>query len=272
MEYNYWEAETSGQSSGCGYNNSDYGKPCVTASLSTAQALGQASYSGFDFSAEWFIVEGSTRPFLRSEWSETIGNAHQLQLMAMDLTSNYTLADNIDFGTTLTDDSRLDMWATSAGEGAGFAPIGDSNAGAFIRQIDGKGHAIRGLRINRPGTGQIGLIGYLGDGGHVRGIGVEGGSIRGSYSSGGLVGDNRGGTVERSYSTADVSGGNNVGGLVGNMFPGVVRQSYATGDVTGMYAVGGLVGRADWGVWSRILTPSGPSRGARKSTGWSGGM
>ncbi|WP_308737552.1 GLUG motif-containing protein, partial [Paenibacillus sp. AR247] len=50
-----------------------------------------------------------------------------------------------------------------------------------------------------------------------------------------------------SYSTADISGGDNVGGLVGNMYPGVVRQSYATGAVTGTYAVGGLVGRADLG-------------------------
>lgn len=247
MEYNYWDAETSGQSNGCGYNNDAYGVPCVADSLTTAQALGQANYSGFDFSADWFMVEGSTRPFLRSEWSQTVGNAHQLQLMAMDLTADYTLADNIDFGTTFSDDSRADMWATSAGEGAGFAPIGDSNAGAFVGQIDGKGHAIHDLIIDRPETGLIGLIGYLGEGGLVRGIGVEGGSIRGSFSSGGLVGDNRGGTVERSYSTADVSGGNNVGGLVGNMFPGVVRQSYATGDITGTNAVGGLVGRADLG-------------------------
>lgn len=247
MEDNYWDADTSGQAVGCGFNNDAYGVPCAATMLTTAQALAQASYAGFDFAADWYMADGATRPFLRSEWSSTVGNAHQLQLMAMDLTADYSLAGDIAFGTTFTDDSRSDMWATSAGAGAGFAPIGDENAGAFVGRIDGKGHAVRGLLVNRPGTGQVGLIGYLGDGGLVRAIGVEGGSMRGSYSTGGLVGDNRGGTVELSYSTADVSGGNKVGGLVGNMLPGVVRQSYATGEVSGTNAVGGLVGCADLG-------------------------
>ncbi|MDF2657836.1 MAG: filamentous hemagglutinin outer membrane protein [Paenibacillus sp.] len=247
MEYNYWDAETSGQSSGCGYNNDDYGGFCVAASLMTAQALSQASYSGFDFTADWFMVDGATRPFHRTEWSRAIGNAHQLQLMAMDPSAGYALAGNIDFGTTFTDGSRADMWATSVGAGAGFAPVGDPALGPFVGRIDGKGHVVRGLIINRPGAGQVGLIGYLGAGGLVRDIGVDGGSIRGGSSTGGLVGDNSGGTVELAFSTADVSGGNNVGGLVGNMFPGVVRQSYSTGDVSGSYAVGGLVGRADLG-------------------------
>ncbi|MET3849245.1 S-layer homology domain-containing protein [Paenibacillus sp. OAE614] len=247
MENNYWDSETSGQSSGCSYNNDDYGVECVVTKLTTAQALGQASYTGFDFDADWFMVDGSTRPFLRSEWSQTISNVHQLQLMAMDPTANYTLADNIDFGNLFKDDNRADMWGTSDDQGAGFAPVGDSVLRAFTGRLDGQGYAVRGLIINRPDTGQVGLIGYLGDGGLVRSIGVDGGSVRGGYSSGGLVGDIGGGTVELSYSSADVSGIDNVGGLVGKMLPGVVKQSYATGAVTGTYAVGGLVGRADLG-------------------------
>jgi len=38
------------------------------------------------------MVEGNTRPFLRSEYSTQITNAHQLQLMLLDLGANYTLA------------------------------------------------------------------------------------------------------------------------------------------------------------------------------------
>lgn len=247
MESNYWDADSSGLADGCGYNNDDYGVPCVAVSLTTAEALSQASYAGLDFAADWFMLEGSTRPFLRAEWSQVIGNAHQLQLMAMDLTASYSLADDMDFGTVFTDDSRADMWATSAGAGAGFAPIGDATLGPFTGQLVGQGHAVRGLIINRPGTGQVGLLGHLGDGGLVHGVGVEGGRISGGYSSGGLIGDNRGGTVEWSYSTASVSGTDNVGGLVGNMFPGVITKSFAGGDVSGSIAVGGLVGRADLG-------------------------
>ncbi|WP_105442763.1 GLUG motif-containing protein [Paenibacillus sp. AR247] len=139
MENNYWDSETSGQSSGCSYNNDDYGVECVVTKLTTAQALGQASYTGFDFDADWFMVDGSTRPFLRSEWSQTISNVHQLQLMAMDPTANYTLANNIDFGNLFKDDSRADMWGTSDEAGAGFAPIGDSALGAFTGRLDGQG-------------------------------------------------------------------------------------------------------------------------------------
>ncbi|MGG6309245.1 S-layer homology domain-containing protein [Paenibacillus macerans] len=267
MESNYWDAETSGLADGCGYNNADYGVSCVASSLTTAEALSQANYTGLDFAADWFMIEGSSRPFLRSEWSQVIGNAHQLQLMAMDLTAAYSLAGDMDFGTVFTDDSRADMWATSAGAGAGFAPIGDATLGPFTGQLDGQGHAVRGLMINRPGTGQVGLIGYLGDGGRVHGIGVDGGRISGDYSIGGLIGDNRGGTVELSYSTASVSGIDNVGGLVGNMFPGVITKSFAGGDVSGSIAVGGLVGRADLGSLVEDAYATGSVVGASESGG-----
>ncbi|WP_178024407.1 S-layer homology domain-containing protein [uncultured Paenibacillus sp.] len=267
MESNYWDAETSGLADGCGHNNDAYGVPCVAVSLTTAEALSQAGYAGLDFAADWFMLEGSTRPFLRAEWSQDIGNAHQLQLMAMDLTAAYSLTGDMDFGTVFTDDSRGDMWATSAGAGAGFAPIGDATLGPFTGQLDGQGHAVRGLIINRPGTGQVGLIGHLGDGGFVHGVGVEGGRISGGYSSGGLIGDNRGGTVELSYSTASVSGTDNVGGLVGNMFPGMITNSFAGGDVSGSIAVGGLVGRADLGSLVEDAYATGSVVGSSESGG-----
>lgn len=268
MEGNYWDAETSGQTEGCGYFNDAYEKIfCDASSLTTVQALSQASYAGLDFAADWFMLEGSTRPFLRSEWTQVIGNAHQLQLMAMDLTASYSLADDMDFGKVFTDDSRADMWATSAGAGAGFVPVGDVTLGAFTGRIDGQGHAVRGLIINRPGTGQVGLIGYLGDGGYVHGIGVEGGRINGGYSSGGLIGDINGGTVELSYSTAKVSGIDNVGGLVGNLFPGVITKSFAGGDVSGSTAVGGLVGRADLGSLIEDAYATGSVAGSSETGG-----
>ncbi|MBW4839388.1 MAG: S-layer homology domain-containing protein, partial [Paenibacillaceae bacterium] len=267
MESNYWDAETSGLADACGFNNGDYGVPCVAVSLTSAEALSQASYAGLDFAADWFMLEGSTRPFLRAEWSQVIGNAHQLQLMAMDLTAGYTLAGDMDFGTVFTDDSRADMWATSNEDGAGFAPIGDATLGPFTGQIDGQGHAVRGLFINRPGTVQVGLIGNLGDGGHVHGIGVEGGHINGGYSSGGLIGDMSGGTVELSYSTASVSGIEKVGGLVGNMYPGVIRKSFAGGDVSGWLAVGGLVGRADLGSLIEDAYATGSVAGSSETGG-----
>ena len=86
--------------------------------------------SAFNFSnaqGTWFMVDGQTRPFLRMEYSTTIRNAHQLQLMAMDLGANYVLANNIDF-TGQFDESG--MWGAR-----GFSPVGYiSHAGGQTTQ------------------------------------------------------------------------------------------------------------------------------------------
>ncbi len=75
------------------------------------------------------------------------------------------------------------------------------------------------------------------------------GVVDGDYAVGGLVGQNGvrsradlPGYVDRSYSTARVSGGSSIGGLVGENYYGPVTQCYSTGAVAGSASVGGLVG------------------------------
>ncbi len=274
----YWDTETTGQSAACGYNSGT----CSATGLTTAQALVQSNYSDLNFTDTWFMVGGSTRPFLRSEYATTITNTHQLQLMAMDLTASYTLGREIDFGATFTDSSRADMWATSTSggtiTGAGFAPIGGNGEDwniKFIGTFDGLGHTITGLTINRPTTINIGLFGNVGTGGAVRNVGLVNGSITGDWRTGGLVGFNvgaitsayatgningdlyvgglvgynsRSGTISNAYATGLVSGSNGVGGLAGGN-DGSVSNAYATGNVSGNYYVGGLVGW-NWGTVS----------------------
>lgn len=247
----FWDSESTGQTNACN-NNSDYGISCEATELSTAQALAQSSYVGLDFNSDWFMIDGSTRPFLRSEWSASIRNAHQLQLMAMNLAADYALAGDIDFGRTFTDASRSDMWATSADDGSGFAPIGKSySAGMYNGVFDGNGHVIRDLTIARPGEDPVGLFGMIGASGSgasdtsgiVRNVGLEGGRVTGGNNTGALVGYNNAGTVESAYSTAKVAGARYVGGLVGtNGNASTVSRSYAAGDVNGVQDVGGLVG------------------------------
>jgi hypothetical protein len=60
---------------------------------------------------------------------------------------------------------------------------------------------------------------------------------------GGLVGQNSGGDILRSYATGDVDGYSKVGGLTGAN-GGSIRDSYARGAVTGDNNVGGLSGRS----------------------------
>jgi len=71
------------------------------------------------------------------------------------------------------------------------------------------------------------------------------GEVNGNDNVGGLVGQNHKGTISNSYSMGNVhsDGFGNIGGLVGvNTDDGTVEKSYSTGEVSGDRRVGGLVG------------------------------
>ncbi|MEN6426839.1 MAG: GLUG motif-containing protein [Phycisphaerales bacterium] len=97
-------------------------------------------------------------------------------------------------------------------------------------------------------------------------VGCNSGSITSCHSAGqvsgervgGLVGNNDGGSIAASSSTADVNGGQSeIGGLVGShanqiawgpggsveVHSGMIAESFSSGAVTGVYTVGGLVGK-----------------------------
>ncbi len=143
----YWDTGTSNRTNAVGTGSSD-----GITGLTTAQARSIASYAGFDFSGSegsWFMIDGQTRPFLRSEWSNVIRNTHQLQLVAMAPGGSYVLANNIDFTGQF---NEFGMWGAR-----GFASIG-SQSGAFQwdarrrrphdQQCDH--HGIRATEPHRP--------------------------------------------------------------------------------------------------------------------------
>ena len=175
--------------------------------LTTAQARSQSSYSWFDFNNDWVMFDG-TRPFLRAEWSTSIRNAHQLQLMALDPTASYTLVRDFDASETAGTNAS-GMWST-----AGFNPIGDSTS-RFTGTFDGLGHTIIGLTINRLSEDDVGLLGFA-EGATIRNVGLEGGSVTGKDNVGGLVGYLAVGTITTTYATGAVTGSDGVGGLVWN--------------------------------------------------------
>jgi filamentous hemagglutinin family protein len=209
----------------------------------------QADFAGWDFSSSssaWFMIDGFTRPFLRAEWSQTIRNAHQLQLMAMDLGANYTLANDIDLGAALANTSG--MWGTQ-----GFASIGSDGDGWFNGTFDGRDHTISGLRIATTwGAADIGLFGVVGHSGVVRDVHLTNVDIAAtgvSQNAGAVAGSNFG-RIE------GVSAHGKLGNVVGRVTEGRVQGSY-----------GGLVGR-NWstgliiGSWADVAaTARGPSRG-----------
>jgi len=246
----FWDTTTSGQASSAG------GTGLTTAQMQTASNL-----TGFTFTTtpgasgnNWVIVDtdgtlnnaggsaGATFPMLASEYSTTINNAHQLQLIAMNLGASYTLGQNIDASAT---GNSTDVWGSS-----GFVPIRNSST-AFTGTFNGLGHTISNLTINMPSTNYVGLFGWAGTGSVIQNVGLVGGSVSGFNNVGGLVGQNTG-TVSNSYARVSVSGTAAVGGLVGvndgTNSNSTVSNSYAAGSVSGFNNVGGLVGFNNFGT------------------------
>lgn len=246
----YWDSYSSGQSESVdGYV--DPGTTAVTSdpgqSGAANYAFRQSAYANFDFTpgtGTWFMVDGSTRPFLQSEYSTAIGNTHQLQLMAMNLGASYTLESNIDAAAVGV--AGAGMWGST-----GFVPIGNSGT-KFTGTFDGQGHTISNLTINLPTTQYVGLFGWT-MGSTIRNVGLVGGSVTGKDAVGGLVGSNNG-SISESYNTGTVTAtGNAAGGLVGangDDIYSAIDNSYATGAVTGngtnVY-LGGLSGVLHYG-------------------------
>ncbi len=279
----FWDESTSGFNYGVGGGTASSG---VTG-YSTPTLLSDGTYSSAGWSIgtdpandTWVIFNGQTRPLLSIEYSTTITNAHQLQLIGINPTTlgaSYTLANNIDLsGVT----NAADIWGTNAAGGAGFVPIGNSSA-SFTGVLDGRDNVINGLYINSTAAVPTGLFGTTDATATVANIGLTNVDISASGDTGALVGDNYG-LVENSYSTGRISGIGSLvcfgglvgfnesgattelsystvavtvtnsenfdeGGLVGDNY-GTVETSFATGAVSGSgedYDIGGLIGYSD---------------------------
>lgn len=253
----YWDMDSTGQATSAAGTGID-----------STNARTQATYAGFDFTDTWVMFEGDTRPMLRGEYSTTLFTPHALQLMALDLSANYRLGTDLNLGAALAAGGNgyySDVWGA-----AGFKPVGNAST-PFTGSLDGQGHLIRDLRINRANESEVALIGQTAAGAQIHDLGMVGGSVHGGSNSASLVGINYGGIlsdlhtnvtisstargagglvarnrdngiIRNSYATGDVSGAENVvGGLTGENW-GLVENSYATGNVTGVVFTGGLVG------------------------------
>ncbi|WP_244919648.1 MBG domain-containing protein, partial [Pseudoxanthomonas spadix] len=232
----FWDIDSTGQA-GTAVSS---GPGTGAVGIRTSNAFDPATYAGFDFTNTWWATAGNTRPLLRSEYSTTISNAHQLQLMALDLTADYRLGAQIDLTATASGGGS-DIWSS-----AGFDPVGDAGS-AFTGSLDGQGHVIDGLTINRSGDAYVGLFGRTGTGSSIADLGLEGVSVTGGDITGGLVGENNGGSIAGSHVSGSVAGGSSVGSLVGYNTGGSVLQSYAVGSVQGWQSIGGLVGNNSGG-------------------------
>ena len=128
-----------------------------------------------------------------------------------------------------------------------WMPIGGQSI-HFNGTFDGGGYEVSGLYINSTSNFQ-GLFGYTGEQSVIRGVSVSG-TVKGTYSVGGVVGRNDG-IVENCRNSCVISNtANYVGGVVG-FNGGTVRSSYNDGAVSGGAHVGGVTGY-NYGSNSRV--------------------
>lgn len=189
---------------------------------------------------------------------------------------DYALGANIDASTT-----------SSWSGGEGFDPIGDYSAAdqrRFLGRLNGLGHTVDSLYINRPTERYIGLFGVVSQGSEILNLGLTNVDITGGDNVGSIAGyfralPNFGGSTPdlveddgngypqpvavlpqpqvilfNSYATGSVTGasgtgtlGDFVGGLVGASLGGRIELSYADVEVSTSAvgeSLGGLLGHS----------------------------
>lgn len=123
-------------------------------------------------------------------------------------------------------------------------PIGSDSSVSFAGTFDGDGHTISGVKIVSSET-NTGFFGYLT--GEVRNLDIKGSIKSTSGDCGGIAGElDASGKVTNCVSDTDISARSKTGGIVGNNNGGTVTESINKGRVKGTYKVGGVVGE-NWG-------------------------
>jgi len=218
----FWDKDLGGPNNG-------YGTGLTTAQMKQRTSFESAGWSFAESPPGWAIFEDHSYPFFRT-LPMPIDSISTLQLLSTVSSGSYILTRDLDARETAD-------W-TSKSTQPGFLPIGTASQ-PFNGTLEGAGHRILGLHIYRPTLDNVGLFGYIGASGVVRGIGLEAADITGGNQTGGLAGINLG-TVEQCYVQGGVTGANDVGGLLGQN-GGTVRESYAAATLSGA-STGGLIG------------------------------
>jgi hypothetical protein len=178
------------------------------------------------------------------------------QLGSDGTTNNYTIITSLGTGTSSGDGTLQGMQGSLSGYyvlganidasgtntwngGMGFAPVGNTTV-EFTGTLDGLGHTISGLTINRS-SNYVGLFGYTGSAASIANVGLVSASITGSSTVAGLLAGRNDGVIANSYATGSVTGFTRTGGLVGYN-EGRLLHTYSTATVNGSAQTGGLVG------------------------------
>ena len=191
----------------------------------------------------------------------TVTSAEGLKAVA-DIANNGNLGINI----TLTENINLtDMEWT---------PIGTDYNNAYTGTFNGGGHTITGLTVTTSNI-YAGLFGYLGSGGTVKNVVLEGVQITSDNSlghAGGVAGDSYGGNIENCSVSGSVSSSFSVGGVVGYQSFGSITGCSSSATVKGMVRAGGVAGTTNWGATLTACYATGSVTGSGSGTIYAGGV
>ena len=180
---------------------------------------------------------------LNGDVYRVLSTASQLQAIGLNsstLQDRYVLGINIDASET-----------ASWNSGAGFSPIGN-NTPPFSGVLEGMGHAINGLVINRPDEDRTALFGYV-NGATISNLYLGGFNIKGHTDVAALAAFSRNSTFSTIGLDNRVSGVDRVGMLAGFSIDSSVRDSYFMGKAEGTgLRLGGLIGYNRGGVLDNI--------------------
>ncbi len=239
IRISFWDMETSGLETSSG------GWGLTTSQMGTVTYYQNAGWSDYS----WVMSAGAPP---RLAWEETgwppVPEAEPIPLSGSGTEDDpFQIETASDFALLSQYEAVLDkhiqMTADVDLKDVALNPIGC--LGPFTGVFEGNGHVLENAQMNMPNRNNVALfgsLGFFGDMGEIRNLGVENVNIRGGLNVGGLVGYNNPGAILSCFTTGIVSGKENIGGLVGWYNYGNMESCYAAGDVTGKENVGGLVG------------------------------
>src|SRR5574344_317757 len=209
-----------------------------------------------------------------------IYNASQMKSIASDYHpgsgagSFFRLMNDIDLnpGITIAPDGKCTDSSGAAASPCEWTAVGSMSA-RFTGEFDGNGHTVRGVYIDKPGSYDQGLFGYIYNS-EIKDLTVKESFIRGDRNVGVVCGLNVGGTITNCTGSGTVSGsesnaggvcgykdgtsvtnctgsgtvtstGNDAGGVCGYNNSGTITNCTGSGSVSGSSSVGGVCGLND---------------------------
>jgi len=159
-----------------------------------------------------------------------VHDVYDLQNINAKRDGRYILAGDIDATAT-----------THWNSGEGFAPLGNGG-NAFTGRLDGAGHTLRGLYINRQVDLKTGLFGSV-MWATIENLSLRDGNVKGDYMVGGIVGYAERAVIRNVSYAGTVDGTYTIGGIAGQVSGGRIQNAWNSGAVEGSGSVGGIAGR-----------------------------